>query len=134
MSEELDELRANYRDIKAPQHLATRIKAEVSDRPLRSHGWMPATATAMVAALVALLLPVFWQQAGVDAPQPTKPSLSALASLKPDKPEVRTPNLSQVRSPRAPRMPKKPRLKKDQPQTQYRFEDEVLKENDHAHS
>ena len=36
MSEVLDELRANYRDIKAPQHLATRIKAEVSDRPLPS--------------------------------------------------------------------------------------------------
>ncbi|MDJ0939093.1 MAG: hypothetical protein QNJ00_04975 [Woeseiaceae bacterium] len=133
MTDELDQLREDYREIKAPQALATRIRAEVADRP-RSHGWMPVAATAMVAIVVAWLLPMLWQQTAMERPQPIKPSLSALASLAPEKPRVKTPNLSQVQSPSAPRMPKKPQLKKDQPQTQYRFEDEVLKENDHAHS
>ena len=129
--DKLDDLKRDYRAIEAPPHLATRIRAEVADRPLRRHRWMPATATVMVVVTAVWLLPVLWQQQGVDAPRPSKPSLSAIAALKPDKPSA-APSLTQIRTVPKPRMPSKPQLRPAKPQTN--FENDDLKEKDHAYT
>lgn len=128
----IDALKGDYRRIEAPPHIQTRIRAEVADRPMRGHRWMPATATALVAVTAVWLLPALWQQPGIDAPRPSKPSLSALAALKPDKPAALSPSLTQLKSVPTPRMPRKPRLKPQKPQTN--FENDALKEKDHAYT
>ena len=127
----LDGLKRDYRTIEAPPHIATRIRAEVADRPMRRHRWMPATATAMVAITAVWFLPALWQQQGIDAQRPSKPSLSAIAALKPDKPAA-APSLTQLRTVPKPRMPSKPQLRRAKPQTN--FENEDLKEKDHAYT
>lgn len=127
----LDELKRDYRAIEAPPHLATRIRAEVAERPMRRHRWMPATATAMVAISAVWLLPMLWQQPDVEAPRPSKPSLSAIAALKPDKPAA-APSLTQLKTVPKPRMPSKPQLRPAKPQTN--FENDELKEKDHAYT
>ena len=62
MSDDIEQLRQKYRDIKAPAHLATRIRAEVADRPVRSQNWMPVGATAMAVVIVAWLAPYMGEQ------------------------------------------------------------------------
>lgn len=132
MNSDLDKLRRDYRDIEAPPHLATRIRAQVADKPLRRHAWMPVGATLMVIVAAVLLLPYLTQVSAPTTPVPTKPSLSALASLKPSKPAVAAPSLSKVRSVKVPSLPRKPQLKPARPQTH--FENQRLEENDHAYS
>ncbi len=132
MSDDIEELAKDYRGIEAPPALATRIRAAVADRPVRNHGWMPAAATAVVAAALVGILPALWQTSAVDDEKPVRPSLSALASLKVERPAVSTPRLSQIRTPSAPAMPKKPRLPSGKEQTN--IELRVFEEKDHAHS
>ena len=134
MSDEFDELRRSYRNIKAPPYLATRIRAAVSDRRVRSRSWMPAGATLMVIVAAAWLLPFSMQYPQGPASKPTKPSLSALASLKPDKPAVKAPSLAQLRSVKVPQLPAKPVVKPAKPQSNLHFENDILKEKDHAHT
>ena len=131
MNDDFDELKRDYRDIKAPPHLATRVRAAVSDQPVRSFGWLPGAATAMVAIAAVWLLPIAWQDTTVDAPKPAKPSLSALAALKPTKPPIVAPSMTRIQSVSIPRMPAKP--KPAQPQSNIQIDNEFLKENDHAH-
>ena len=134
MNDDIDNLRRDYRGIDAPPHLATRIRAEVADRPVRSHSWMPAGATLMVVAAAVWLVPYLAQVQSTAPETPTKPSLTAIATLKPDKPDVRAPNLSQLRSVKRPSMPAKPRMKPVKPQSQFNLENELLEEKDHAYS
>ena len=128
-----EDLIRNYRQIKAPAHLATRIRAEVSDRPAKTHSWMPVAATLMVAIAAVWLLPFAWQQQSVDTPTPKKPSLSALATLKPDKPSVRAPSLTQLRSVKAPSLPPKPVLRPTKPRSNNFYQIPKLEEKNHAH-
>lgn len=131
MSDDIKELKRAWRDIEAPPHLATRIRAEVADRPARSRPWVPAAVT--MAVLSALILPFLSQGPTNDTPPPpTRPSMSALASLTPSRPPVRAPNLSQLRSVRTPKMPAKPRIRTQRPQSNLDTESELYKENDHA--
>ena len=113
MTEDLDRLKRDYRAIKAPPHLATRIRASVDDDRLRPTRWLPALAATTIAIAAAM-----------------KPSLSTLASLKPEKPAVPSPSLSKLRSVPVPRMPAKPKPKK--PQSNRTGEPEFLEEKDHA--
>ena len=132
MSDETEKLRRDYRAIEAPQHLATRIRAEVADRSIRPHAWMPIGATLVVIAAAVLVLPYLMRLQPSTVPAPTKPSLSALAALKPAKPSVPAPSMSNIRSVKIPRLPQKPQLRPAQPQTQ--FENQRLEEKDHAYS
>lgn len=133
-SKDIDSLRQGYRRIKAPPHLATRIRAEVADQPIRSHSWMPAGATVMAVALVALMVPFFGQQSVKPATVPSKPSLSALAALKPDAPPATSVSLSKLRTVKKPKLPAKPILKTTKPQTHLNLENNLLEEKDHVHS
>ena len=130
MTEQLEQLKRDYRDIDAPPYLATRIRASVADRRRpRAHRWMPAAAASVLVAAVVWLSPL------VDDPAttaPTKPSLSALATLKPDKPAVSAPSLSKLRTVSMPRMPAKPKREPTKPQTNKTDELGTLKEKDHA--
>ena len=127
MTEKLEQLKCDYRAIKAPPHLATRIRASVSDEQRRSVRWLPAIAATAIAVAATGLFPLIDQPSGV---APLKPSLSTLATLKPEKPAVPSPSFSKVRSFSVPLMPAKPKLPK--PQTNQTSESEYLKEKDHA--
>lgn len=132
MNDDIEKLAEDYRRIEAPPALATRIRAEVANRPVRNHGWLPAAATAVVAAALVGILPALWQSSAVTDTPPVRPSLSTLASLKVERPAVSTPRLSQIRTPSAPAMPKKPRLPSGKEQTHNELR--TLEEKDHAHS
>ncbi len=134
MSDETEKLRRDYRAIEAPQHLATRIRAEVADKSIRPHAWMPIGATLVVIAAAVLVLPYLMQLQPSTMPAPTKPSLSTLAALKPAKPSVPAPSLSQLRSVKRPSLPPKPKMAPAKPQTHIEFENELLEEKDHAYS
>ena len=127
MTDDLDQLKRDYRAIKAPPHLATRIRASVDDERLRPTRWLPAIAVTTIAIAAVAMFPLLYQAADVAT---LKPSLSTLASLKPEKPAVTAPSLSKVRSVPVPRMPEKPKPKK--PQSNRTGEPEFFKEKDHA--
>ena len=132
MNDDIEKLAEDYRRIEAPPALATRIRAEVANRPVRNHGWLPAAATAVVAAAVVGILPALWQTSAVSDKPTVRPSLSTLASLKVERPAVSTPRLSQIRTPSAPAMPRKPQLSSGKEQTHNELR--TLEEKDHAHS
>ena len=134
MNDDIDKLKRDYRNIKAPAHLATRIRAEVADRPIRGHAWMPVGATLMVVVAALWLVPYLAQVQQTPSATPTKPSLSALATLKPDKPSVAAPSMTQLRSVKRPSLPPKPKLAPAKPKTHIEFENELLEEKDHAYS
>ncbi len=135
MTESIDQLRQDYRDIEAPAHLASRIRANVDETARRPHGWMPVAATAMVAVAALFLLPYLGTAPQSEPPKTLKPSLSALATLRPDKPKAPAPSLSGLRSVKVPKLPPKPTLTPSgDPQPSSQFESELMEENDHAHS
>ncbi len=132
MSKEIEKLADEYREMKAPPWLATRIKAETSNRPVRNHGWLPVATTAVLAAAVIGLGPMLFQSTAGPESGPTRPSLTSLASIKVQKPANVSPSLSQVRSMKAPKMPAKP--KPGAPKEQTNSLIEIFEEKDHAHS
>jgi hypothetical protein len=131
MTNDIDDLKRGYRSIKAPPHLATRVRAEVQDRPFWRHNWVPAGATIMAIVAVVWLGPFIFQISSTDT-RPTKPSLSAIASLKPEKPTGTTMSLADIRSVKRPALPQRPRLKTTKPQTRLDTENDLLKEKDHV--
>ncbi len=142
MNDDFDKLKRDYQAVEAPPHLATRVRAEVADRPDRIRAWIPAAVTMSLAIMLAI--PFLAQQTGTQPPAqsqtqtqsapPTKPSLSALASYTPERLSVPTPNLTQLRSVTVPRMPPRPQLNTQRPQTSLDTEHENLQEKDHANA
>ncbi len=139
MTEDLDKLKQDYQATEAPPHLATRIRAEVANRPDRNRAWIPAAVTMVFAMGIAI--PLLWQQTTTNPPaessrtaQPTTPSLSALASYTPERPKVSTPSLSQLRSVPVPRLPPRPQLNTQRPQSSLGTEHENPEEKDHANA
>lgn len=130
MTENIDKLKSGYRDIKAPAHIATRIRAEVSDQTSRSHSWMPAGATIMAIVLVAWLAPFPGEH--TTSAVPSKPSLTAIAALMPDAPARTSVSLSQLKTVRKPKLPEKPRLRTTKPQTNLESEIDLLEEKDYV--
>lgn len=132
MSDELKKLTDDYRDIEAPPWIATRVRAEVRNRPVRNHGWLPVATTAVLAAGIIGLGPLLWQTTAGPDPRPTTPSLTTLASIKVEKPPAVSPSLTRVRTLKAPRMPAKP--KQNAPKEQTNSLIEIFEEKDHAHT
>ncbi len=134
MTDELDDLKRDYRAIAAPPHLATRIHASVADSRTRSSFWMPAAVTCTAIVALFWMLPFTTQVSSDATATPARPSMSALAALKPTKPAGPSPSMSQLRSVSVPKMPTKPKTAtRSQPQTNYHFENKTLKENDDAY-
>lgn len=136
MSENIDKLQQDYREIRAPAHLATRIRAEVADLESPRRSWLPALAPIAVAVAAVTVAPLLMQQQPGDetvAPKPT--SLSSLTRLSALKPEMSIPSLSRMKSVKVPALPRKPKPDSEQtPQTYFDIEDENLKEKDHVYS
>lgn len=136
MSEDIDKLKQDYREIRAPEHLATRIRAEVADRDLPRRSWLPALAPIAVAVAAVIVAPLLMQQQSDDgtvAPKPT--SMSTLTRLSTMKPAVTAPSFSNMKSVKVPALPRKPKPAAEQaPQTYFDMKDENLKEKDHAYS
>lgn len=136
MSDDIDKLKQDYHEIRAPEHLATRIRAEVADRDSPRRSWLPTLVPIAVAVAAVTVAPLLMQQQPDDetvAPKPT--SLSSLTRVSSLKPEMSTPNLSGLRSVTVPTLPRKPKPDSERtPQTYFDIEDENLKEKDHAYS
>jgi hypothetical protein len=136
MTDEIADLKQAYRDIKAPPHLATRIRAEVAGQRVRTYSWMPASATVMAIVLVAWLAPFVGEQTGTPSSVMRKPSLSTIAALKPNAPPRTSVSLSQLKTIKKPRLPSKPRPKPrpkaTKPQTYLESESDLLKEKKHV--
>jgi hypothetical protein len=66
MSEDIDKLRQDYRGIRAPEHLATRIRAEVADQVRPRRSWLPALAPIAVAVAAVTVAPLLMQQQSGD--------------------------------------------------------------------
>ena len=97
MSKDIDKLKQDYRAIRAPEHVATRLRAEVAagDPPRRT--WLPALAPIAIAVAAVTVAPLLMQQKPDDetvAPRPT--SLSSLTHVSSLKPEMMTPSLSKL--------------------------------------
>lgn len=136
MSKELDKLKQDYREIHAPEYVATRIRAEVADRDRPTRSWLPALAPVAVAIAAVAVAPLLMQQQPGDeavAPKPTSMStLTRLASLKP---AISPPSLSTMKSVKVPALPPRPKPDSNkEPQTHFDITDEHLKEKDHAYS
>ena len=133
MSDEFGKLKEDYQDIRAPQHLATRIRAEVADRAPLRRSWLPALATTAVAVVVIGVTPLVLQQQTGETVIPKTPSMSTLARLKPDKPAVTAPSLSRVRSVKTPALPPRPKLSgPNKPQSYFEIRNDELKETHHV--
>ena len=136
MSEDIDKLKQDYRGIRAPKHLATRIRAEVADQVRPRRSWLPALVPVALAVAAVTVAPLLMQQQSGDetvAPKPT--SMSSLTRVSLLKPEMSTPSLSKLKSITVPALPRKPKPDSEQtPQTYFDIEDENLKEKDHAYS
>ena len=132
MTNDIDKLKDDYRAIKAPPHLATRVRAQVKDTRFRRYNWVPAGATAMAIVAVFWLVPLLSVQTTSDSAL-RKPSLTSIAALKPTKPQGTPINLAQIRTVSRPSMPERPRIKTTKPQTRLDTENELLEEKDHAY-
>ena len=136
MSKELEEIKRDYRKISAPPHLATRVRAELADRPPSRSNWAPLVTTALAVASIAWMLPFAMQQQVPQTTKPTKPSLSALAALKPDKPTRAAPSLSRLRSVSIPSAPSRPTPKITVPRSwiDTELKNDTMEETNHVHS
>ena len=136
MSEDIDKLKRDYQAIRAPAHMATRIRAETRERVRPRRSWLPAIATVAVAIAAVTVAPVLLQQQAGDetaAPRPT--SLSSLSGISSNKPKIKAPSLSSVKSVTVPALPKKPRpADEKEPQSYFDTETEHMKEKHHAYS
>ena len=106
MSDDIENLKREYREIEAPAYLATRIAGELGSAP-RRRSRLPAFATAVVAAAAIALTPLMLDN---DAAGPSQPSLSlaTVARMLPKKPPLPSPSLSRLKSVKTPPLPDKP--------------------------
>jgi hypothetical protein len=136
MSEGINKLRKDYRDIRAPEHLATRIHAEVADRKPPHRSWLPAFAPVAVAVAAVTVAPLLMQRQASDESVPPKAtSMSTLTRVSSLKPAVTAPSFSNMKSVKVPALPRKPKPDTEKaPQTYFDMKDENFKEKDHAYS
>jgi hypothetical protein len=103
---DFERLEQEYRKIKAPPYLATRIRAEVAGRAVRPRMLMPAAVTLAVVMLV--IVPLLFNERPLHEPAQTMPSLAMVSQMTPDKPGASIISLANVRSMAKPAMPQKP--------------------------
>jgi hypothetical protein len=128
MTSDIERLAEDYRAIKAPPGVASRVRAGIDARPARNLGWFPVAATIVFAATIVGVLPMFLQG---DAATPTvRPSLARLASMDIRKPDVAQPSLGRIRTLKAPPMPPRPGTKPAEEQTN--TVTSPVEETDHA--
>lgn len=109
---DFDALRRDYRELRAPAYLKSRINANLPQP--RSWRWLPAGAIASVLVVAGL----FW--AGVPPETTTirvsSPSLARISGAVPEKPRKLTLSLSGIRVPAKPPAPARPSPSKAEPQ------------------
>ena len=134
---ELDELGRRYRELEAPAYLATRIRAEVADRPAR-RSWMPATAVLATVVAVLATLPLLLDT-GKNPITPTSMTVLSLAAAS--TPSISAPSLSEVGSLSLPPPPSLHELRRDESDDEFdtsfeyrRKDSDEHTENDHAYS
>lgn len=133
LEESIDELKRQYRSIKAPPYLAAKVRAAVSERKAASHHWWPALAAIAMGIAVFGIVPFLQHEEATSKVSPSLPSLTALARLAPTKPKNVSPSLTQIRSVSTPPMPSKPKHGK-RPQSNSESNDiQLFKENNYEY-
>lgn len=134
MSDDLNDLKRDYRAITAPPQLATRVIARVAGSTTRPGFWMPAAVTCTAILALIWMLPFTGQVPSDIAASHGKPSIPTLTSVRPSKPKSSVPSMTQLRSVSVPIMPSKPKpAAVSKSQTTYQIENETLKEKHDAY-
>ena len=133
MNDDILKLKRDYQDIEAPAYVATRIKAEVTNRKMHRRSRRPAMATVAIVVAALTVTPVLLNHQTTESVEPSPTSLSVLSSVAANKPAMQIPSLSKVKSVSMPAMPSKPTPTTDEePQTLFETEDNPLEEISHA--
>ena len=95
---DIDELADNYRQIKAPEYLASKITANVEQEKIRRINWLPAFSSAFALGLITLFLVVPNGERALDNPArySAVPSLTEASKLLAKKPSYSMPSLSSI--------------------------------------
>lgn len=143
MSDDLEQLRRNYRAIEAPAALATRLRAHTKERATQ-RSWQPLAIGSAVAATALFFVFSALQQNNTPATNiltdntTPKPSMASLSTVMQKLPPVSAPSLSQVHIRSLPAPPSKPIQETSRPSKESsqssEFEPILIKENDHVHS
>ena len=129
---ELGDLRKRYRSMRAPVHLAGRIRANLKDQERKLHHWQPAFAVIPLAIALFAILPFVMQNESTSPARLKLPSLATLSRLTPSKPTTVSPSLSRIRTVPAPSMPARPAMRRvNDPQTYH--EENKFEENDYEY-
>ena len=131
----LETLQADYRAVKAPPYLKTRIQAEVARGQRRAglQRWHPIAAGVTLALGLLVATPLLKEETGTRADGPPLPSLAAASRVLPRKPATSLPSFSRLKTVKKPRLPARP-SPEAAPQTRHPDVDEFLlvKETHHA--
>lgn len=128
MSDDLQQLKDDYRAIEAPAQLAARVLAQVNDRR-QGPSWLPGLALAAIA--LAALGPLLLLQTGTDGD--ASPSIPSLSQLTPNKPPGSMPSLGSLKSVSLPPLPAKPKPTNGK-DTWSQIKDITRKENDYEYA
>jgi len=131
MKPETEKLQKDYRRIKAPPFLATRIMAGIRPRPSRRR-WLPAVAAAALVMVIVSVAPrLADRQPAITETSPM--SLAALSRMSPGKAPLPSPSLSQLKSIKSPPLPQKPTMQPvEEPQS--RLPDAAAESEEHNHA
>ena len=132
----LETMRDDYRAVKAPRYLKTRIQAEVAGGRRRTslQRWHPIAAGVTLALGLLVATPLLKEESGTRASgTPPLPSLAAASRVVPRKPATSLLSLSRLRTVKKPRLPTRP-SPGAAPQTRHPDVDEfkMVKEIQHA--
>ena len=79
MSDDIDRLKRDYQAIRAPDYLATRVRAETREDDRSRRAWLPAMATIAVAVAAITVAPVLLQTAGKQRDRRAETDIAVIA-------------------------------------------------------
>lgn len=109
---ELEKLSSDYRAIKAPPDLASRVQAHIDMRYTSRGWWLPALGAVATLAGVAIFLLTLSSPRESNSVVAHIPTLSTVAKIKLQKPAALLPSLANLRNVSTPTMPAKPNIKR----------------------
>ncbi|MGI9287065.1 MAG: hypothetical protein ACR2P1_16900 [Pseudomonadales bacterium] len=107
---ELEKLAGDYRAIKAPPDLASRVQVQLDERYASRGWWLPALGAVATLAGVAIFLLTLSPPRESNSVVAHIPTLSTVAKIRLQKPAALLPSLTDIRNVSTPAMPAKPNI------------------------
>lgn len=107
---ELEKLSSDYRAIKAPPDLTSRVQAHIDTRYASRGWWLPALGAVATFAGIAIFLLTLSSPRESNSAVAHMPTLSMVAEIKLQKPAALLPSLANLRNVSTPAMPTKPNI------------------------